>query len=165
MQYVALFFIVPGVNLLPAFGPPTWTVLVFSRLYWQLSPVALVVLGAIAAARGRYRLALGAHRFRGHLSEKRRDNLAAAREALLHRPASVIAPVAFFAISPLRPTLRGGRTAGDGPHPRDPGLPGRPTGQLLVYLSAASLAERHFGDILGRREARRGGGLPPMPEG
>ena len=47
MQYVFLFLIVLGVNLLPAFGPPTWTLLVFARLNLNMSPVALVVLGAI----------------------------------------------------------------------------------------------------------------------
>jgi hypothetical protein len=32
MQYLVLFAIVFGVNLLPAFGPPTWTLLVFARI-------------------------------------------------------------------------------------------------------------------------------------
>ena len=33
MPYLALFAIVFGINLLPAFGPPTWAVLVFTRHY------------------------------------------------------------------------------------------------------------------------------------
>ena len=78
MPYVALFLVVLRVNLLPAFGAPTWTVLVFARLNWHMNPVALVVLGAVAAAGGRYLLALGASRFRSRLSEKRRENLQAA---------------------------------------------------------------------------------------
>jgi hypothetical protein len=101
MQYVYVFLIVFGVNLLPAFGPPTWILLVFARLNWHMNPVALVVIGGIAAASGRYLLARGARRFRGRLSEKRRENLAAASDALLKKRASLIATLAFFAISPL----------------------------------------------------------------
>ena len=43
----ALVFVI---NLLPAFGPPTWSVLVYARLRWHLDPVALVLVGAGAAA-------------------------------------------------------------------------------------------------------------------
>ncbi len=152
MQYVALFFIVLGVNLLPAFGPPTWTILVFARLNWQLNPVALVVLGAIAAATGRYLLALGARRFRGHLSDKRRENLAAASEALLHRRGSVIATLAFFAVSPL-PSAQLFVAAGLLDMELIPLTLAFLVGRLVsysLYLSAASLAERHFGNVLGR---------------
>ena len=45
MSYLALFLLVLGVNLLPAFGPPTWSLLVYARLRWHLDPVALVLLG------------------------------------------------------------------------------------------------------------------------
>jgi len=191
MQYVALFLIVLGVNLLPAFGPPTWTILVFARLNWQMNPVALVVLGAIAAASGRYLLALGARRFRGHHSQKRRENLAAASDALLHRRGSVIATLAFFAISPL-PSAQLFVAAGLLEMDLIPRLV-----SYSLYLSAASLAERHFGDVLGRifgspwsiavqlillaavsvlpfinwkdilerRAAKRGGGPHPVSEG
>ena len=57
LAYLAVFGIVLGVNLMPAFGPPTWTILVLYRFQSDLNPVALVVVGAIAAALGR--LALG----------------------------------------------------------------------------------------------------------
>ncbi len=70
MQYVVLVALVFGINLLPAFGPPTWAVLVFARLSWHLNPVALVILGAMAAVAGRYLLARGARRFKGVLTPK-----------------------------------------------------------------------------------------------
>ena len=72
MAYLAVFAIVFGVNLLPAFGPPTWAILVFTRLHWHLNPVALVVIGAVAAASGRYLLARGARRFSGRLPARMR---------------------------------------------------------------------------------------------
>ena len=43
LAYLALAGVVFGVNLLPAFGPPTWAVLVFFRLNSQLAAVPLVL--------------------------------------------------------------------------------------------------------------------------
>jgi hypothetical protein len=57
-----------GVNPLPAFGPPTWAVLVFFRLNWDLAAVPLILLGALAAASGRLLLAATTRRFRGRFS-------------------------------------------------------------------------------------------------
>jgi H+/Cl- antiporter ClcA len=64
---LVLVAVVFGINLLPAFGPPTWAVLVFTRLHWHLNPVALVLLGALAAMAGRYLLARLARHFKGRL--------------------------------------------------------------------------------------------------
>lgn len=152
MPYVLLFLIVLGFNLLPAFGPPTWTLLVFARLNWHMNPVALVVIGAIAAASGRYLLARGARRFRGLLSEKRRGNLAAASDALLRRRASVLATLIVFAVSPL-PSAQLFVAAGLLEMDLVPLTLAFLAGRLVsysLYLSAASLAERHFGNVLGR---------------
>jgi len=152
MQYFYVFLIVFGVNLLPAFGPPTWTLLVFARLNWHLQPVALVVVGAVAAASGRYLLARGAQRFRGHLSEKRRENLAAASHALLKKKASLIATLAFFAVSPL-PSAQLFVAAGLLEMNLIPLTLAFLAGRMVsysIYLSVASLAERHFGNVLGR---------------
>src|SRR5215207_7250002 len=62
-----------AVNLLPAFGPPTWAVLVFFRLNSELPAVPLVLLGALAAASGRLVLATTARRFRSRFSAERRE--------------------------------------------------------------------------------------------
>jgi hypothetical protein len=72
LAYLALAGVVFGVNLLPAFGPPTWAVLVFFRLNSQLAAVPLVLVGAVAAASGRLLLSYGSRHFRGRLSEQRR---------------------------------------------------------------------------------------------
>ena len=42
MKFLAIAAVVFGVNLLPAFGPPTWAVLVFFRLHDHANPVLLV---------------------------------------------------------------------------------------------------------------------------
>jgi hypothetical protein len=51
-----------AVNIMPAFGPPTWSVLVVLKLSFGIPAVPLVAVGAIAAAAGRYSLARGAWR-------------------------------------------------------------------------------------------------------
>jgi hypothetical protein len=76
-----------GVNLLPAFGPPTWAVLVFFRLNSDLAAVPLVLLGALAAASGRLLLAVTSRRFRSRFSRRRLESLEAAEDALVGSPA------------------------------------------------------------------------------
>lgn len=150
MQYVYLFLVVLGVNLLPAFGPPTWTLLVFARITWGLNPVAIVVIGAIAAGTGRYLLALGARRFRHRLSDKRRENLTAASDALLKRRGSAIASLALFAISPL-PSAQLFVATGLLDLDLIPLTVAFFAGRIVsysIYVAVASVATRHFGDVL-----------------
>lgn len=100
-EYLTLFFIVLGVNLIPAFGPPTWSIIALYVFNSNLSEAAIVVVGALAAAIGRYILA---HTFRllgGYLPEKRRRGLQVARRALENRQRSTILALLFFALSPL----------------------------------------------------------------
>jgi uncharacterized membrane protein YdjX (TVP38/TMEM64 family) len=102
MANIALVFaVVFAVNLLPAFGPPTWTVLVALQLGLDISPVALVAAGALGAACGRWALAHGAWLLRGRLSDDRRASLEALRAAVEDRPAGAVAGLALFALSPL----------------------------------------------------------------
>jgi membrane protein YqaA with SNARE-associated domain len=101
LAYLALAGLVFGVNLLPAFGPPTWAVLVFFRLNSQLAAVPLVLVGAVAAASGRLVLAYASRHFRGRLSAKRRESLDSVQEALTAGRARSFAGLALFAISPI----------------------------------------------------------------
>ena len=152
MQYLALFAIVFGVNLLPAFGPPTWAVLVFARLHWHLNPIALVLLGAVAAMSGRYLLALGARHFRGRMPARLRDNLEAARMLLERKRAGAIALFGVFVVSPL-PSAQLFIAAG---------LLDLPLGLLTlafflgrlvsysIYVAVATLADKQFGDVVGQ---------------
>lgn len=90
-----------GVNLLPAFGPPTWSIIVIYGLDTKLPVPAIVLTGAIAAATGRYLLA---HAFRilgGHVSEKVQRNVAALGKALATRKRNEVIGLGVFALSPL----------------------------------------------------------------
>lgn len=90
-----------AVNLLPAFGPPTWAVLVFLSFHLDLPDPALVACGAVAAASGRMVLAVTSRRFRGRLSTRSRGNLEAARSLVNERPGRSLAVLALFALSPV----------------------------------------------------------------
>jgi len=100
-DYAILFLIVFSVNLMPAFGPPTWAILVLYGLNTRMPTIPLVITGAAAAAVGRYLLA---HLFRllsTRLSGRSRRNLEAAREALERHKRSKILLLTLFALSPV----------------------------------------------------------------
>ena len=99
--YAIALATVLGVNLLPAFGPPTWAVLVFFRLNSDLPAVPLVLGGALAAACGRLLLAGGSGRLRGRLSRKRRESLRAVEERITRNRSRTVAGLALFALSPV----------------------------------------------------------------
>jgi hypothetical protein len=100
-DYLLALACIFGINLLPAFGPPTWAVLVFFRLNSDLDLVPLVLGGAVAAASGRLVLAHGARALRGRFSPARLERLAAARTALTADRRRAAGGLAVFAVSPI----------------------------------------------------------------
>jgi hypothetical protein len=66
-EYLLAAILVLAVNLLPAFGPPTWLVLVYLTLTYDLSPVPMIALAVVAASSGRFWMANGVRRFRTRL--------------------------------------------------------------------------------------------------
>jgi membrane protein YqaA with SNARE-associated domain len=101
VTYLVVFLVIFGVNVLPAFGPPTWSILVLYRLNAHMNTVALVLIGAVAAASGRYLLALGSRRLRNRFSERRRKSLEAVRQRLEGGRGKSIAALGLFALSPI----------------------------------------------------------------
>lgn len=99
--YLILFAIVLGVNLMPAFGPPTWTIIVAYGLSSQIPLAALVVIGAAAAALGRFTLAHSFRLLRRHIPARTRSNLEAAGQALNRRKHHSRLALGLFALSPL----------------------------------------------------------------
>ncbi|HVA07361.1 MAG TPA: hypothetical protein VNG12_11535 [Acidimicrobiales bacterium] len=152
MRYVALIAIIFGINLLPAFGPPTWAVLVFTRLHWHLNPIALVLLGAVAAMSGRYLLARVAHHFMGRMPARMKDNLEDARTLIERKRVGAVALFGLFVVSPL-PSAQLFLAAG---------LLDLPLGLLTVafffgrlisysiYVSVATLADKQLGNVIGQ---------------
>lgn len=100
-EYLILFAVVLGVNLLPAFAPPTWTVIVIYGLSTKMSLPALVLIGATAAALGRFTLAIGFRLLRSHIPEKMQRNLQVAGAAVEKRKRGSMIAISLFALSPL----------------------------------------------------------------
>ncbi|HVT75429.1 MAG TPA: hypothetical protein VHD87_00250 [Acidimicrobiales bacterium] len=150
MTYAAVLLVVFAVNLLPALGPPTWAVLVLFRLHRHLNPVALVALGALAAASGRLVLATAATRFAGRLSARRRAHLDAARERLSRHRGGTIAALGLFALSPV-PSGQLFTAAGLLEFPLVPLTVAFFSGRVVsysLYITAASLAQKNLGDLV-----------------
>jgi hypothetical protein len=143
---VVVFFI----NVLPAFGPPTWAVLVLFKLNAHLHPAALVALGAVAAAGGRLCLASLTARLRGRLNPQRRESLEALKDAVTgHRGRSALG-LALFALSPL-PSAQLFEAAGLIGVPLAPVTAVFFAGRVVsysLYIGAATLAERSLGSTL-----------------
>ena len=99
--YLILFAVVFGINLLPAFGPPTWSVVVLYGLSSDLPLAGLVVTAAVASSSARYILAHGFRLFATKLSVRTRANLAVARTAFERQRHHHLLALVFFAISPL----------------------------------------------------------------
>lgn len=100
-SYLILFLIVFGINLLPAFGPPTWSIIVFYGLNSDLPTPLIVTISALAAATGRLLLGHGFRFFGDYLPDKQRRNLAAAGQALESRRRNMVLGLGLFAMSPL----------------------------------------------------------------
>jgi uncharacterized membrane protein YdjX (TVP38/TMEM64 family) len=100
-SYLVVALVVFAVNLMPAFGPPTWAVLVVLHLSNGLAPVPLVVVGAAAAASGRLVLAVAFRHLGDHLPERYVTNAReAGRMVMASRKGSIIG-LGLFALSPV----------------------------------------------------------------
>jgi membrane protein YqaA with SNARE-associated domain len=141
--------VVFAVNLLPAFGPPTWAVLVFFSLDFDLPAVPLVIGGALAAASGRFLLANASRRLRPRLSPARRAHLHRAQIALSANRLRAAAGLGLFALSPL-PSGQLFVAAGLMTVPLVPLTAAFFTGRLVsysIYVGAATVAERNLGSL------------------
>jgi uncharacterized membrane protein YdjX (TVP38/TMEM64 family) len=149
-EYLVMAAVVFGINLLPAFGPPTWAVLVFYRLNSDLAAVPLVLVGALAAASGRFVLAHTSRRFRGRMSEARRESLAVVQERLAGSRGKALAGLGLFALSPV-PSAQLFVAAGLMTVPLLPLTAAFFAGRLVsysIYVAGASAARDTLGDVL-----------------
>ena len=101
IEYLYLALLVFAFNIAPAFAPPTWSILVLFELNFELHPLALIILGALAAGSGRFCLGSATGKLRNKLSPGARENLHAASEVLNKRTSSHIIGLGLFALSPL----------------------------------------------------------------
>jgi hypothetical protein len=94
--------VVFGVNLLPAFGPPTWAVLVYFHFHYGDVPApVLIVAGAASAAAGRTLLALASGVAGRWLPAKRRESLEVLGRAFGQSRGGLFSSFVFFAVAPV----------------------------------------------------------------
>lgn len=100
-ELLVVALVVFAVNLMPAFGPPTWMVLVYFHVVEGLPIPALVLCGAIAATLGRIGVAIAFRHLGARLPSRRRENLEALGTTLSRSRGGWAALLAFFVVSPL----------------------------------------------------------------
>ena len=88
-------------NLMPAFAPPTWAVLVLFSLNTDLHSIVIVAVGAFFAGTGRYLLARATGLFRNRISKKSLANLGAAQTLLTENTSRKLFTIGMFVLSPL----------------------------------------------------------------
>ncbi len=100
--YLVLWVLVFGLNIVPAFMPPTWMVLAFFHIKYDLDLIPLVFAGATAASLGRvvlYYLAKGA--LRNILPKKMAGNLEYLGNYLEKRQRFTIPFIIFYGFLPI----------------------------------------------------------------
>ena len=150
-EYLLAAAVVFVVNLMPAFGPPTWAVLVLLQVNLGLEPAALVLIGAASAACGRLLLALGARRMRGRMSAERLDNLDLVAERLTASRTRGLGALALFLVSPL-PSAQLFIGAGLLDAPLRPLIAAFLVGRLVaysIYVGLATVAADNLGELIG----------------
>jgi membrane protein YqaA with SNARE-associated domain len=99
-----LFGLIFGLNLIPAFAPPTWMALAFIGFEFPATNLMLLALtGATAATLGRITLAKLSHWLLRQklLSEAQRKNIDIIKERLEKRTVLTVGLFLFYAFSPL----------------------------------------------------------------
>lgn len=100
--YVLLTGIVLGLNIIPAFMPPTWTVLAFFVTKYNLQLLPVVLIGATCATLGRVILAaISGRYFRKLLPQDSQANYASIGEYLNRRQHITIPLFLAYAFLPI----------------------------------------------------------------
>lgn len=88
-------------NVAPAFAPPTWTILVFFILRYDLTPTYLVLLGVLGATAGRATLASTFRAARSWLPKGYVANMEKIGLSIQGHPRRSIGLLALFFLSPI----------------------------------------------------------------
>ncbi len=100
--YILLSSIILGLNIIPAFMPPTWTVLAFFVIKYNLELLPVVLIGATFATLGRVILAnISGKYFRRFLSNDSKDNYASLGKYLDSHEHITIPLVLLYSFSPI----------------------------------------------------------------
>lgn len=101
MQYVAAAAVILIANAVPAFAPPTWSILVWFELAFRLNVVALIIIGVAAAVTGRGVLAMYMRHSTRWMPRTYVENMHSAGDYLMRSRGRMAATFALFFVSPL----------------------------------------------------------------
>lgn len=99
--YLLIAVVVFGINVVPAFAPPTWAVLVLFTLNNSVNGYAVVAIGVVSATCGRLLLAYAFRHYRDKLPKRYVTNMENASTHLTRSTGHAAALLALFLISPL----------------------------------------------------------------
>ena len=99
--YLIIFAAVFVINVIPAFAPPTWAVLVYFAFQDSAHAAAIIIEGVIAAASGRFILAHVFRRISDRLPSQYVQNLTNLGSQLEHHREKAFATAGLFFLSPL----------------------------------------------------------------
>lgn len=100
-QYLLVYFVIAVANSIPAFAPPTWMLLVYFELQFELHPAGLILTGALAATSGRAVLAYGMRGVAPRLPARYVANMESAGRFFTRNKPLAYGTVATFFFSPL----------------------------------------------------------------
>jgi len=101
VEYLALVAAILIANALPAFAPPTWTILIFFLINYDLNPIALVILGVTSATVGRGFLAWYFRKFAHLVPTRFSKNMEFAGRYFQKDSRKKYAILALFLLSPI----------------------------------------------------------------
>jgi hypothetical protein len=156
VNWLVVWALAVALNAVPAFMPPTWSVLAYFHLYHGLPVVPLAIVGALGATTGRTVLAVGSRAFRDRfVPASWRENVEALVTTLQSRPALALPSLALFALGPV-PSNHLFVAAGLARVPLRPILVVFASARFVSYVlwvSAANVADRSLRDVFGSRVA------------
>ena len=156
VSWLVVWALAVALNAVPAFMPPTWSVLAYFHLYQGLPVVPLAVVGALGATTGRAILALGSRAFGDRfVPASWRANVEALVATLQSRPTLALPSLALFALGPV-PSNHLFVAAGLARAPLPPILVVFASARFVSYVlwvSAANVADQSLRDVFGSRVA------------
>lgn len=152
MEYLALVAAILIANAVPAFAPPTWTILIFFLINYDLNPIALVILGVTSATAGRGFLAWYFRKFAHLVPTRFSKNMEFAGHYFQKDSGKKYAILALFLLSPISSAQLFEAAGFMKTVALKPLLAAFAIGRTVSYTTyvsgAAVLAASNFGDVI-----------------